>query len=108
MHRKMDDEFKLAFLCHVITSYGYSAKNLGRMFRLQQIIQAVFGNFTDRTKDDVSFSDYLAKYDVIRATNECCEEDKQSKWTVKPRKLLSFSQKFNDSCLLEEETLAQS
>lgn len=87
--------------CHVITSYGYSAKNLGGMFRLQQIIQAVFGNFTDRTKDDVSFSNYLAKYDVIRATNECnevryiavemdCQTTEVTVLLTKVQRLLSF------------------
>ena len=71
------------------------------MFRLQQIIQAVFGNFTDRTKDYVSFSDYLAKYDVIRATNECnevryiavemdCQTTEVTVLLTKVKRLLSF------------------
>ena len=72
------------------------------MFRLQQIIQAVFGNFTDRTKDDdVSFSDYLAKYDVIRATDECnearyiavemdCQTTEVTVLLTKVKRLLSF------------------
>lgn len=71
------------------------------MFRLQQIIQAVFGNLTDRTKDYVSFSDYLAKYDVIRATNECnevryiavemdCQTTEVTVLLTKVKRLLSF------------------
>tara|TARA_B100000073_G_scaffold255413_1_gene215420 strand:- start:3049 stop:3423 length:375 start_codon:yes stop_codon:yes gene_type:complete len=41
------------------------------MFRLREIIQAVFGFGEEKT---MNYTDYIKKYDVIKAKNECGED----------------------------------